>query len=41
MSMASKATRAVIPLDPSKTVRFVTLPNNPDLHVFAMAIGGS
>jgi hypothetical protein len=30
-----------LPLDPNKTVRFVTLPTNPDLHVFAMAIGGS
>ena len=28
-----------LPLDPSKTVRFVTLPTNPNLHVFAMAIG--
>ena len=32
---------AAIPLDPSKTVRFVTLPTNPNLHVFAPAIGGS
>jgi Glycosyl hydrolase family 20, catalytic domain/Glycosyl hydrolase family 20, domain 2 len=30
-----------IPLDPTKTVRFVTLPTNPNLHIFAMAIGGS
>ncbi|HMG31161.1 MAG TPA: family 20 glycosylhydrolase [Jiangellaceae bacterium] len=30
-----------IPLDSTKTVRFVTLPTNPKLHVFAMAIGGS
>ena len=29
-----------IPLDSTKTVRFVTLPTNPNLHVFAMAIGG-
>ncbi len=28
-----------IPLDPSKTVRYVTLPANPNLHIFAMAIG--
>ena len=28
-----------IPLDPGKTVRFITLPTNRDLHVFAMAIG--
>ena len=26
-------------LDPTKTVRFVTLPSNSDLHVFAMAAG--
>jgi hypothetical protein len=32
---------AALPLDPSKTVRFVTLPANPNLHVFALAIGGS
>ena len=32
---------AALPLDPNKTVRFVTLPTNPYLHVFAMAIGGS
>ena len=25
-----------IPLDPAKTVRFITLPTNPDLHVFAI-----
>ena len=31
---------AAIPLDPAKTVRFVTLPSNPNLHIFAMAIGG-
>jgi Glycosyl hydrolase family 20, catalytic domain/Glycosyl hydrolase family 20, domain 2/NPCBM-associated, NEW3 domain of alpha-galactosidase len=30
-----------IPLDPNKTVRFVTLPTNRNLHIFAMAIGGS
>jgi hypothetical protein len=30
-----------IPLDPSKTVRFVTLPTNRNLHIFAMAVGGS
>jgi beta-glucosidase len=30
-----------IPLDPAKTVRFVTLPADRDMHVFAMAIGGS
>ena len=30
-----------IPLDSTKTVRFVMLPTNPDLRVFAMAIGGS
>jgi hypothetical protein len=30
-----------IPLDPNKTVRFVTLPANRNLHIFAMAIGGS
>jgi hypothetical protein len=30
-----------LPLDPSKTVRFVTLPSNVNLHVFAIAIGGS
>ena len=29
-----------LPLDPSKKVRFVTLPSNVNLHVFAMAIGG-
>ncbi len=29
-----------IPLDPTKRVRFVTLPTNPNLHVFALAIGG-
>jgi hypothetical protein len=29
-----------IPLDPAKTVRFVTLPADRDLHVFSMAIGG-
>jgi hypothetical protein len=28
-----------IPLDPSKTVRFITLPTDQDLHVFALAIG--
>ena len=28
-----------IPLDPGKTVRFITLPTNGDLHVFAMVIG--
>ena len=32
---------AGLPLDPTKSVRFVTLPSNPDLHVFAMAVGGS
>lgn len=32
---------AALPLDPSKTVRFVTLPANLNLHVFALAIGGS
>jgi beta-glucosidase len=32
---------AALPLDPSKTVRFVTLPSNLNLHVFAMAVGGS
>ena len=31
---------AAIPLDPAKTVRFVTLPTNPNLHIFAMTIGG-
>ena len=30
-----------IPLDPTKTVRFVTLPTNPNLHIFAIAIGGA
>jgi len=30
-----------IPLDPAKTVRYVTLPTNPNLHIFAMAVGGS
>jgi len=30
-----------LPLDPNKTVRFVTLPTNLNLHVFAIAIGGS
>jgi len=30
-----------VQLDPSKTVRFVTLPTNPHLHIFALAIGGS
>jgi hypothetical protein len=30
-----------IPLDPNKTVRFVTLPTNPNLHIFAITIGGS
>jgi hypothetical protein len=25
-----------IPLDPAKTVRFISLPTNPDLHVFAI-----
>jgi Glycosyl hydrolase family 20, catalytic domain/Glycosyl hydrolase family 20, domain 2/NPCBM-associated, NEW3 domain of alpha-galactosidase len=30
---------AAIPLDPGKTVRFITLPTNLNLHVFAMAIG--
>lgn len=28
-----------IPLDPGKTVQFITLPTNLNLHVFAMAIG--
>lgn len=28
-----------IPVDPDKTVRFVTLPSNRDLHIFATAIG--
>jgi beta-glucosidase len=28
-----------LPLDPGRTVRFVTLPTNRDLHVFAIAIG--
>jgi beta-glucosidase len=28
-----------IPLDPGKTVRFITLPTNLNLHVFAVAIG--
>jgi beta-glucosidase len=32
---------AAIPLDPTKTVRFVTLPTNRDLHIFAVSIGGS
>jgi hypothetical protein len=32
---------AALPLDRSKTVRFVTLPANLNLHVFALAIGGS
>lgn len=32
---------APIQLDPAKTVRFVTLPSNPNLHIFAMSIGGS
>ena len=27
------------PLDPAKTVQFITLPNDPDLHLFAMAVG--
>jgi hypothetical protein len=31
---------AAIPLDPGKTVRFITLPADRDLHVFSMAIGG-
>jgi beta-glucosidase len=31
---------AGLPLDPTKSVRFVTLPSNLDLHVFAMAVGG-
>jgi hypothetical protein len=30
-----------IPLDPSKTVQYVTLPTNPNLHIFAMAVGGA
>jgi hypothetical protein len=30
---------SAIPLNPAKTVRFVTLPTNRDLHVFATAIG--
>jgi hypothetical protein len=30
---------AAIPLDPNKTVRFVTLPTNPNLHIFAVDIG--
>ena len=28
-----------LPLDPGKTVRFITSPTNGNLHVFAMAIG--
>ena len=28
-----------LPLDSSKTVRFVTLPSNPNLHIFALVIG--
>ena len=28
-----------LPLDPGKTVRFITLPTNSSLHVFAVAIG--
>jgi hypothetical protein len=32
---------AALPLDPNKSVRFVTLPTNPNLHIFAIAIGGS
>jgi hypothetical protein len=27
-----------IPLNPAKTVRLITLPTNPDLHAFAIAI---
>lgn len=30
-----------IPLDPNKTVQFITLPTNLNLHIFAMSIGGS
>jgi Glycosyl hydrolase family 20, catalytic domain/Glycosyl hydrolase family 20, domain 2/NPCBM-associated, NEW3 domain of alpha-galactosidase len=30
-----------LPLDPNKTVRYVTLPSNLNLHVFAVNIGGS
>ena len=30
---------ASLPLDPTKTVRFVTLPSNPNLHIFALAVG--
>jgi hypothetical protein len=29
-----------LPLEPSKTVRYVTLPSNLNLHVFSIAIGG-
>jgi hypothetical protein len=28
-------------LDPSKTVRYVTLPINLNLHIFGLAIGGA
>jgi hypothetical protein len=28
-----------MPLNPAKTVRLITLPTNPDLHAFAIAIG--
>ncbi len=30
---------AGLPIDPAKSVRFVTLPSNLDLHVFAIAVG--
>jgi hypothetical protein len=30
-----------IPLDPAKTVQFITLATNLNLHVFAMSIGKS
>lgn len=30
-----------VPLDPSKTVAYLTLPSNPNLHIFATSIGTS
>jgi hypothetical protein len=30
-----------VAIDPSKTVRFVTLPSDDNLHVFDVAIGGT
>jgi hypothetical protein len=41
MSLTASVYYTALPLDPNKTVRFVTLPSNPNVHVFAMAIGGS